>query len=176
MGLSAAYGILKNHRGTIGVYSEPGHGTTVKIYLPLLGDKIKNIKQDTLKVNKKTASLNILVIDDEKIVCEMIQDMLIELNYSVVIYENGKNALEYYRESWQTVDLVLLDMVMPEMGGQETFIAMREINPDVKVILCSGYSMNDEVQQILNEGVLDFMQKPFQFDEINDAINRVMLL
>jgi len=82
--------------------------------------------------------------------------------------------MEYYRKSWKQTDLVILDMVMPELGGRETFIAMREINPEIKAILSSGYSIDGPAQEILDEGVKSFIQKPFELQKLSDKVAKVL--
>jgi PAS domain S-box-containing protein len=177
MGLPAVYGIVKLHKGAINVYSEPGRGTTFKIYLPAIGvtdGRANQQNPETGSVYKSPQGLNILFVDDEKLVREMAGEMLRILGHTVTECENGKKAVEYYRNSWKSVDLVILDMIMPEMGGKETFIAMREINPAVKAILSSGYSINGEAEKILTEGVRGFIQKPFSTNALTEMISEVM--
>jgi CheY-like chemotaxis protein len=176
MGLPAVYGIVKSHKGAINVYSEPGRGTTVKIYLPASGaaGEPEDSKDHSPSVRASAKRLNILFVDDEKIIREMVKEMLEFLGHTVAECENGRKAVEYYRTSWESVDVVILDMIMPEMGGKEAFIAMRGINPRIKAVLSSGYSIDGEAQQILSEGVLGFIQKPFRTDALVDILSRVM--
>ncbi len=176
MGLPAVYGIVKSHKGAINVYSEPGRGTTVKIYLPASGaaGEPEDSKDHSPPVRASAKKLNILFVDDEKIIREMVKEMLEFLGHTVAECENGRKAVEYYRTSWESVDVVILDMIMPEMGGKEAFIAMRGINPRIKAVLSSGYSIDGEAQQILSEGVLGFIQKPFRTDALVDILSRVM--
>ena len=83
------------------------------------------------------------------------------------MFENGRDALNYYKKSWRSIDLVILDMIMPEMDGNETFLAMKEINQHIKAIICSGYNLNEEVQNILDKGVTGFIQKPFKINQFS---------
>ncbi len=103
-------------------------------------------------------------------VCDAAAGMLRELGYKVAICKEGTEALEYYRTAWRHVDLVILDMVMPEMRGRDTFIAMRRINPRIKAILSSGYAINDEAQSSLDEGVVGFLQKPFRIATLSQMV------
>jgi len=96
--------------------------------------------------------------------------MLKKLGYEVVACKNGEEALSRYSGIWHTVDLVILDMIMPKMGGRDAFREMRKINKDVKVLLSSGYSIGEEANAILNEGVLGFIQKPFSSSELSAKI------
>jgi PAS domain S-box-containing protein len=177
MGLPAVYGIVKLHKGAINVYSEPGRGTTVKIYLPAIGvteDRADKQGTETASVYTSPQGLNILFVDDERLLREMAGEMLRFLGHTVIECENGKKAVEYYRHSWKSVDLVILDMIMPEMGGKETFIAMREINPAIRAILSSGYSIDGEAEKIMGEGVRGFIQKPFSTNALTEMMSEVM--
>ena len=102
---------------------------------------------------------------------EVAGKMLQLLGYNVSLCEDGLDAVEFYRRHWKEIDLVILDLVMPKMGAKKTFAEMKKINPDVKVILASGYSVNGEAQSILNEGVLGFVQKPFRMNEFSKIIS-----
>ena len=100
---------------------------------------------------------HILFVEDEKVVRNITTEMMKRLGYKVTSYNNGKEAVEFYRINWRSVDLVIIDMVMPVMSGKETFTAMRTINPDIKALLASGYSIDGEAQAIIDEGVKGFM-------------------
>ncbi len=174
MGLAAVYGTVKNHKGAINVYSELDFGTTFKIYLPLYDTSDPAAQEDkhTRKIIKGHA--RVMVVDDEKIILDLVSDMLESMNYSVVTAINGKDALAHYKKLWKDIDLVILDMVMPEMGGHETFIEMKKINPGVKALLSSGYSITGDAEKILDEGVLDFIQKPYQKADLSEKIAKAL--
>jgi len=171
MGLAAVYGTIKNHHGAINVYSEPGHGTTFKMYLPLAQSAAD--KADAAQAPIQGVS-RVLVVDDEAVVRDLAVRMLSHLGYEVAVCRDGPEAVEYYRESWQQIDLVILDMIMPGMAGRDVFIAMREINPDIKALLSSGYGINGEVQHILDEGAFGFLQKPFQLGQLSRKVAEVV--
>jgi CheY-like chemotaxis protein len=101
-------------------------------------------------------------VDDEAMIREMASELLRDLGYTVVTCADGRETAAYYREHWREVDLVILDMVMPGISGRDTFVALREVNPQVRVLLSSGYSLNGEAQAILDEGVLAFVGKPYR--------------
>jgi two-component system cell cycle sensor histidine kinase/response regulator CckA len=174
MGLPAVYGIVKNHKGAIHVYSEPGRGTTIKIYLPAAGIEARDDQAEVPKMPAMNSKLNILFVDDEQMMREMAKEMLQGFGHTVLLCDNGQAAVDRYKESWKSIDLVILDIIMPVMGGRAAFTALRRINPKVKVILSSGYSMNDEAQQIIDEGALEFVQKPFNSSQIAEAIYHAM--
>ena len=116
----------------------------------------------------------ILVVDDEKSNATVMREILENLGYRVLIAGSGQEAVAVYMEKGKEVDLVLLDMIMPGMGGGRTFDALRSINPGVKVILCSGYSADGEARQILDRGCSGFIQKPFRIANITGMIREVL--
>jgi len=173
MGLASVYGTINSHRGAITVYSEVGFGTDFKVYLPLLDTPIKT-KPEILSDLPIMGHAYILLVEDEPIVRDMTKKMLEALGYSVTTCRDGQEAVEYYRDSWREIDLVILDMVMPKMGGKDTFTAMYKINPDVRAILSSGYSINDEAQSILDQGVKAFVGKPYDRKKLSEVVARVL--
>ncbi|MFC1477385.1 PAS domain S-box protein [candidate division KSB1 bacterium] len=171
LGLATVYGIVKNHGGHLNVYSEMGEGTTFNLYLPVSGKKI--VKDRKIhRIFKGDAT--ILVVDDEKNVRRMASRMLNELGYKVLLAEDGKEAVKIYKVKKREIDLVLLDMVMPNMGGKETNLALRKIDPGVKILLSSGYSQDGKAAEILNDGALGFIQKPFRMDDISKKLNNIL--
>lgn len=173
MGLASVYGSIKQHKGAVRVYSEEGHGTTVTVLLPYTGEAAVLKPQDVL-IPSPTRHATILVIDDEGIVRSIAKDMLESLGYDIVLCDNGRTGLEYYLAHHDDIDLVLLDMVMPEMNGSEVFDRMREAHPDAKVLLSSGYSMNATMRGMLERGILGFVQKPFDQNELSRMIHAAL--
>lgn len=173
MGLSAVYGTVRSHRGAISVYSELGYGTTFKIYLPLHEAEEKTDLQN-ITIMPVKGGARVLLVDDEDVVLEIVAEMLRSLDCKVVTCKDGDEAVKYYKKSWKHIDLVILDMVMPKMDGRETFLAMREINPDVKVILSSGYSINGKAHELLDEGVMAFIQKPYRRAILSQRIAEIL--
>jgi len=160
LGLSMAYGVVKNHGGYIDVYSEPMRGTTFRIFLPVSGESEPN-KNPVLDVSPGEREL-VLVVDDEEHILEFAKEVLESSNYRVMSANNGVEALSIFREYNDQIDLVILDMIMPEMGGHQTFLAMQADNPEVKALLSSGYSQSGRIQEILDSGAMGFIQKPYQ--------------
>lgn len=117
---------------------------------------------------------HILVVDDEKDVGEAAQAILEYLGYQVTVVLNGKEAVDFCQDVTNLVDVVLLDMVMTDMSGGECFAQLREIRPEVKVILCTGYDRNHAVQDLLNQGVAGFIQKPYELNELAQACSMVL--
>ncbi len=101
-------------------------------------------------------------------------DFLEDLGYSIEVFSNGNDAIKYYKHEWKKIDLVILDMLMPEMGGRETFNAMYSLNPNIKVLLASGFSLTEETKDILDTGCAKFIQKPFSEAELSNAVSNAM--
>ena len=114
------------------------------------------------------------MVDDEKSVRESTAALLRNKGYKVVTAKDGGEAVEYYRDSWQHIDLVILDMNMPVMNGRDTFVAMRKIDPDIKAILATGYSLDGNAQEILDEGALFHIQKPFRIHDLVPQIEQAL--
>jgi len=172
LGLASVYGIIKGHKGVITVYSEKGHGTTFNIYLPASDKDEIRIKKPVYKVS--TGQETILVVDDEKMITDVTADMLAGLGYQVLIAGSGEEAVEVYRTKSETIQLVIMDMIMPGMGGGEAFDRIKAVNPSVKVILSSGYSLDGNARIIMNRGVRAFLQKPFLLGELSDKVRSVL--
>ena len=116
----------------------------------------------------------VLLVDDEEIILEVGRELLEAIGYRVVTAKDGKEAVQVYEKNWHEIDIVLLDIVMPNMGGGEAYDRMKEINPDVKVLLLSGYSINGEATQILKRGCDGFMQKPFDMKGLSQSIRNIL--
>jgi PAS domain S-box-containing protein len=172
LGLPSAYGIIKNHGGVINVYSEKGSGTTFNLYLPASGKEVAEdmVVEDTLLAGKET----ILFVDDEEMIVDVGKDMLESMGYTVITAGSGKAALEIYVERMKDIDLVILDLIMPEMGGEATFEKLKEINPQVKVLLSSGYSINGLADKLLTLGCRGFIQKPYSIKELSARIRETL--
>ena len=172
LGLASAHGIIKNHSGFINVYSEKGHGTTFNIYLPASEkEAIEERKPagDTLR-----GSETVLFVDDEDMIIEVAGELFEQLGYNVLTAKNGKEAIELYEENKEHIDIVLLDMIMPDMSGSDTYDKMRKINPDIKVLLSSGYSINGQATEIMDRGCNGFIQKPFKMKELSQKLREIL--
>ncbi|MCK5162088.1 MAG: transporter substrate-binding domain-containing protein [Desulfobacula sp.] len=165
LGLASAYGIIKNHGGFINVYSEPDQGTTFNIYLPASLKKVINTPEKSQQVLKGNGT--VLLVDDEKIIIDVGLKMLKKLGFKAIGANSGKEAIETYRNHWKTIDIVIIDMIMPDVGGKEVYEKLKQINPDVSALLSSGYSINGKAAEILNLGCDGFIQKPFGMKELS---------
>jgi len=164
LGLATVYGIIKGHGGAINVISRLGHGTTFHIYLPATEKSVIAEKASEFEVLRGTET--ILLVDDEAMVLEVTDRMLQSLGYRVHCARNGQEAVAFLRERKDAVDLVILDIIMPGMSGNETFDNLRKINPEQKVLLSSGYSVNDQAAELLEKGCNGFLQKPYLMKEL----------
>jgi len=159
LGLASVYGIVKNHDGFINVYSEKGEGTTFNFYLPTSEEAIvdeKELAEDILK-----GSETVLLVDDEDMIIDVGKPILEQMGYNVLTATSGKEAIDIYEKNKQEIGIVILDMIMPGMGGGDTYDRLKELNPDIKVLLSSGYSINGQATKILERGCDGFIQKPF---------------
>jgi len=169
MGLAMVYGIVKNHGGSIRVYSELGHGAVFKVYVPLAAG-FSTPRSYTASVAPIRGTGHILVIDDEEVVRNTVSTMLRRLGYHVTAAVDGEEGVAAYRKLHRQIDLVVIDMIMPKMGGLEAFRTLREINPNLRAILSTGYSLDDEAQKILNEGMVGFIQKPYRIGRLSEVV------
>jgi signal transduction histidine kinase len=172
LGLASTYGIIKNHRGIIDVHSEKDKGTTFHIYLPAAERGVKNVmdfSEETLK-GKET----VLLVDDEDIILDVGKQMLKKMGYQVLLAKGAKEAIEVYKENRDKIDLVILDMIMPEMVGDEAFDRLKEIDPKIKVLLSSGYNIDGKASELLERGCNGFIQKPFGMKQLSQKIREIL--
>lgn len=173
MGLAMVYGIVENHEGYLKVESQVGRGTTFRVYLPSLDSQaVSSIIQPPQKAISGRGQ--ILVVDDHNVVRSVTAKMLQSLGYGVVTARDGVEAAEYYREHWSDIDVVILDMIMPRMGARECLPILKSINPQVRAILSTGYVNNNAVQDIMNEGMCGFVQKPYQLPQLSAVVAQVL--
>ena len=172
LGLASVYGIVKNHGGIIEVNSQKGEGTTFTIYMPASDKAIVEETAVSGEILKGTET--VLLVDDEDRIVDIGEKSLNFMGYKVLIARNGKEAVEFYKKNPAGIDIVILDMIMPEMGGGEVYDRLKEINPHVKVLLSSGYSINGEATEILDRGCNGFVQKPFSMKELSQRIREIL--
>lgn len=172
LGLAAVYGTIQDHHGVINVYSEIGSGTVFHLYLPC--SKNNEIDKITSKNNILKGTGTILLVDDEELIRTTAKYQMEEMGYTVILANNGKQAVDIFKKRSHEVDLVISDMIMPEMNGSETFRKLKEIDKDCLVVISSGYAKDESLQDLKAEGLAGFIQKPFRINELNQLINSVL--
>ncbi len=172
LGLSSAEGIVKNHGGFITVSSRRGEGSAFFIYLPASKNvvAVEPAPATGLGYGRET----VLFVDDEVLALKAGQDMLEALGYNVLAADSGEEALEIFKENRQSIDMVVLDMIMPDMSGGKLFDILKEMEPEIKVLLASGYSMESQVTDIMQKGCNGFIQKPFSMEKFSREIRKVL--
>lgn len=171
IGLATAYGTIKSHKGIINVYSELGHGTTFTFYLPT-SKKEKLSQPGAFDFEKGFET--ILLVDDDDAVARSVRNILEHAGYHVMIANSGDEAIDIYKEYFPQIDLVLLDMILPDINGEQVYPQLKEVNANVLVVLISGYSVNRQINALLNQGCADFIQKPFQTQSLTAKIRFVL--
>jgi PAS domain S-box-containing protein len=167
LGLAAAFGTIQQHHGSITVYSEEHKGSVFNIALPLTKTGTTARPQQPAPIQ---GSGTILVVDDEETIRKTTEAILTHLGYDVLTANNGKDALKVFAENKHTIDLVLLDMIMPEMNGTECMKKLTELAPDLPIVLSSGFTNDADIDTLKQQGLTDFIQKPYQTLELSLAI------
>ena len=172
LGLASVYGIIKAHGGYIDVDSKKGQGTVFSIYLPKSKIAIKEPINKKSKIVK--GSETILIVEDEDMVLEIVVEYLQSLGYNIFHAAGGLEAVEIYKEKHEEIDLVILDLIMPDMSGSETYNLLKSINPEVKVLLSSGYDIKGKASDLLKIGCNGFIQKPFDMEMLSQSIKDIL--
>ena len=174
LGLAMVYGIVKSHNSHIVCYSEPGRGTVFKIYFPVLEEanvelSVESEKEAEIRGGHET----ILLVDDEESLLVLGQDMLREHGYTTITVESGERAIEIYKREKDRIDLVILDIGMPGMGGYNCLQELLKINPEIKVIIASGYTDSDKARKVLEHGAAGFISKPYRLADMLDNLREL---
>lgn len=172
LGLASVFGTVKGHGGYIDVDSELGRGTSFYIYLPASEKKVEKLVSASGDIIK--GGETILLVEDEDLVLDVGVRLLEMLGYTVIGAGGGSEALKIYTGNREKIDLVILDLIMPDMGGGEVYNRLKEINPGVKVILSSGYSIDGQATEIMKSGCDGFIQKPFNMSQLSAKVREVL--
>lgn len=176
LGMAAVYGIVRNHDGWITVDSELNKGTEIRVYLPAIeaGEEVKKeaIVESATEMPKGEGT--ILIIEDEEMVMNVIRAVLESLGYRMLEAKTGKEAIEITKTFDGDIDLALLDIKLPDIWGDKLYPQIMETRPDLKVIVCSGYSIDGPAQTILDAGAQDFIQKPFTIELLSKKLKKVL--
>ncbi|MEE9612103.1 MAG: PAS domain S-box protein, partial [Desulfatiglandales bacterium] len=172
LGLASAYGIIKAHGGYIDCDSKKGQGTTFDIYLPASEKEAIEEKKVYGEVLNGTETL--LLVDDEAMIINVGEKMLKKMGYTVLSAGSGKEAIDIYEKNMRKIDMVILDMIMPGVSGGKTYDRMKEINPQIKVLLSSGYSIDGQATEKLERGCNGFIQKPFDMKELSYRLREIL--
>jgi PAS domain S-box-containing protein len=172
LGLATAYGIIKTHRGFIQVESQLGQGTRFSLYLPAMRKPVSVPAPAPAKPTQDQGT--ILVVDDEAIVRQLATAILERQGYTVLTADSGREALQLYQQQGDPIDLIILDLTMPKMSGRVCYQELRKLNPNVKVMLSSGYSADEAVQELLDQGAIGFMQKPYRVEDLTRAVREML--
>jgi signal transduction histidine kinase len=174
LGLAMVYNIVRQQQGFMDVYSDPGLGATFNIYLPMLVREGEDVSSAEVPLVITRGEGLVLVVDDDAVVREMAENILKIAGHTVITAENGMDGVAKYRQHHAEIKAVLLDMAMPVMSGREAFSEMKKIDPEIKVLLASGFRKDERVEEILDQGVKDFLQKPYTMAALTLAIKKVI--
>ena len=173
LGLAMVFGIVKQHHGFINCYSEVGHGTTFKIYLPAIIAETQS-DQPVVTSMPQGGTETILLVDDEELIRDLGKRILSKAGYTVLTAGNGKEALDLYRSNKGNISLVILDLIMPEMDGKQCLEELLKINPGAKVLVASGYSADGPTKEALQGGAKGFVSKPFDMGQLLQTVRKVL--
>lgn len=172
LGLAAVYGTVKEHKGTIAIYSEQGKGSVFKIYIPCISEN-HAVKKDP-EFSLIPGSETILIIDDDINILSNLKDLLEELGYTVFSASGGMEGITSFRENFHLIDLVIVDMIMPEIDGAETISHLQKIKPDIKIVISSGFNYEDSSGRISNTEISGSIQKPFRIHELSQLLDSIL--
>jgi len=171
LGLSAVLGIVRAHKGALKVYSQPGRGTTFKVLFPA---SVKTVSPPPPAARDLTGSGTVLVVDDEEVVRQIARHTLERFGYHALTADDGASAVEIYRSAASGIALVLLDLTMPVMSGEETLRQLQLINPKVRVLLTSGFNEVETVHRFAGKGLAGFIQKPYTATALAEKVKEVL--
>ncbi len=175
IGLASVYGVVKSHGGFCSVTSEEGRGTSFYLYFPV----VREMEQHPVLLHSEPGTIvpgheAVLLVDDEEIILKTAGSMLTKLGYQVILAESGREAVNRVREMGDAIDLIVMDMIMPDMDGVETFHQVRRLYPSIRVLLTSGYSYEGAASELMAEGCEGYLQKPYDINELSLHIREIL--
>lgn len=170
MGLATVYGIVKNHGGHATIETSSSQGTTIRVILPMAREQSPGAPPSKGEPDSFTGTGRVLLIDDEKVVRDLATSLLKRLGYEVEAFENPRNAVEYFKRHSQEIELVLLDLIMPDMDGRECFDALAAIDRSVPVVLSTGFGLDGTVQEMMDRGLAGLVEKPFRLSTLSSTL------
>ena len=175
LGLSAVLGIIRGHHGAIKIYSELGKGTSMKVLFPACSERINSEEVCANTEIQHSVKLGtVLLVDDEESILSVGKQMLERIGFTVITARDGREAVELYKQNLEEISLVLLDLVMPHLDGEETFRELRRAKSNVKVVMCSGYNEQEVTQKFAGKTISGFIQKPYTFNQIKGKILKIL--
>lgn len=175
LGMSAVLGIIRGHKGAIKIYSEPNRGSIIKVLFPAVMNAVtQKMKENNHTLEKFHGSGTILLVDDEETIRSLGKEILTAFGFSVLMAEDGRDAVNIFQKEFQHINLVILDLMMPHMDGADCFLELKRIKPNIKVLMSSGYNEQEITQRFIGKGLAGFLQKPYQIQQLLNMIRKVM--
>jgi CheY-like chemotaxis protein len=175
LGLAVVQGIVQSHKGALLVASEPGRGTSFSVFFPALSaDTVEEPPAPAARRARWHGSGTVLVVDDEVGVRTVATRILERSGYKVLTAMDGRAGLEIFRAQADTIDCVLLDLTMPQLSGQQTFLEMRQLKPDARIVVMSGYAEEEASVGFMGQAVSGFLHKPFTIEELREVLQAVL--
>lgn len=175
LGLAVVHDIVKAHGGRITVNSKPGEGTTLSIHLPAATEQPTEKSADAIEPTSRPSLIRrVLVVDDEEQVLRLSQLALQMAGFQVITAAGGTEALQLYSTHQKSIDAVVLDLMMPDLSGEQVLASLRQLNPDVRVVICSAYASNEDSQALLTAGARAILFKPFRIEDLVRTVQQTM--
>jgi len=175
LGLTFSKEIVQHHNGVIDVWSSPNAGSSFSVILPLKETiETVNIPEKDEKPSLAVNNEQLLIVDDEERILKVGREICKSLGYIVITVNSGKEAIKVYREKKDTIDLVILDMIMPEMNGLETFLELKKLNPEIKALLSTGYSIDEKALEMLRQGCKGYILKPYNVIDFSRKLREII--
>jgi CheY-like chemotaxis protein len=173
LGLATSYGIIRQHNGWINAYSEPGLGTTFRIYFPAAPGRVEEVEMETVR-DIRGGNETILLVDDEELIRDLGQSILERMGYTVLLASDGNEGLRVYHRERKRIDLTILDLSMPYLSGQEVLEQILAVDPNARIIISSGYSENGYVHSPSKSGIVEYIAKPYRPDELAKVVRDIL--